>query len=399
MGEKIRAKIIEKESRIIEFTKSLIKIPTRNPPGENYSKIIKIIKRELGNEKLVFRIYKSNGKPNLVVLWDTGSKKTLGINGHIDTVPVTPNWKHKPFEPVVEDGKLFGRGAQDMKSSLASMVYAIKILKELKIKPVCNVELSFTCDEESGGVDGLGYLVKNNLSKADFAITLDGPNTEINNAHKGILVLEIMVVGKSSHAAWPHNGINAFTGACNLAVELEKLNQELSRTESKCDTKEKIEKHPTIVLGGLTSGGSKFNVIPGEFSFTVDRRIIPEEDIIDVKKQIMRVIDDFKVKNREYTVQIKTLLEAKPAYVSKNSTISKVLFNNITKVIGKTPSFFLLPGFLDMRFFVNEAKIDCVNYGVEGGNLHGDDEFVYTKTICDNVCVLINLLLDNELIE
>ena len=397
MNIKIEERLQEKGNEILEFAKSLIKIPTQNPPGENYEKIAVFIRKKLEPYNFKIKIYRKNNKPNLVVKWDVGSKKTLHVNGHYDTVPVTPNWKYNPFMPIIKSGKLFGRGSQDMKSSLASMVYAVIILKELNLEPACNIELSFTCDEESGGIDGLGYLVKNKLVKPDYAVIMDGPIDDINNAHKGVLALEVIVIGKASHAAWPQKGVNAFIGACILSKQLNSLNKRLGKIKSKCDTKEYAEKSPSLVLGGGIKGGNKFNTVPGEFSFTIDRRIIPEESMENAKKQIIKVIKSFQKNNLEYGIKIKTLLEAKPSYVDKNAKISRIFFDSVKKVKNKAPKYSLLPGFLDMRFFVNDAKIGCINYGVKGGNLHGDDEFVYVSAIFENTKILIYAFLNSGL--
>src|SRR3989338_1201079 len=335
MNVKIEEKLQEKSNEILEFAKSLIKIPTQNPPGENYEKIVSFVRKKLELYNFKIRIYRKNNKPNLVVKWDVGSKKTLHVNGHYDTVPVTPNWKYKQFMPVVKNGKLFGRGSQDMKSSLASMAYAIIILKELNMKPACNIELSFTCDEESGGIDCLGYLVKNKLVKPDYAVIMDCPADDINNAHKGVLALEITVIGKASHAALPQKGVNAFIGACILSKQLNSLNKKLGSIKSKCDANEDAEKSPSLVLGGGIKGGNNFNTVPGEFSFTIDRRVIPEESIENAKKQIINVIRAFQRNNPEYGIKIKTLLEAKPSYVDKKAKISRIFFDSVKKVKNK----------------------------------------------------------------
>lgn len=129
MADIIKQKIEEKQDVILEFAKSLIRIPTQNPPGENYDKLVDRIKKELKSEGLEISIYSKNNKPNLVVRWNIGSTKTLHINGHYDVVPATSNWTYNPFEPVIEDGKLFGRGANDMKSDLATIVYSLTLRK------------------------------------------------------------------------------------------------------------------------------------------------------------------------------------------------------------------------------------------------------------------------------
>jgi len=83
------------------------------------------------------------------------------------------------------------------------------------------------------------------------------------------------------------------------------------------------------------------------------------------------------------------VLEAKPPYVDKNAKISRIFFDSVKKVENKAQKYSLLPGFLDMRFFVNNAKIGCIDYGVKGGNLHGDDEFVYVSVIFENTKLLV----------
>ncbi len=390
------AKINKKKKEMLEFLKTLVSIPTINPPGDNYNSIVDIIKKELGKDFKI-EVYTKNGKPNLLVRWSVGSKKTLHVNNHFDVVPVSNNWKHKPFEPTIEDGKLFGRGSADSKSNACTLVYALKIMKEAGMKPTCNVECSFTCDEESGGIDGLGYLVKENIVKPNFGIVLDGPVKGINNGHKGVLALNITVIGKGAHAAWPHRGENAFLGACKLAQQLNDLNKELGKLKSKCDTKEEIEKTPTLVPGGKAEGGLKFNSVPDKFSFTIDRRIIPEEKIEDAKRQITKIVDKFCKDNPAFRVNVDVLLEAQPAFVDKNCKISRILAGSIKIVKGKEPDYFLLPGFLDMRHLVNDAKVDCVNYGTNGANEHGDDEFVYINSIFENIKILILTFMNKKL--
>lgn len=381
----------------LEFLKRLICIQTVNPPGSNYSELTDIVDGFLKKNCLETEIHAKNDKPNLLAKWDVGSKNTLHINSHYDVVPVGNQWRHKPFVPVVEDGKLFGRGSADAKSNICVTVYALKVMKELGIQPACNIECSFTCDEESGGIDGLGYLVKEKIVNPTFGIVADGPVNGISNAQKGVLALKITVVGKSAHAGWPHKGINAFLGACKLAHRLDETNKVIGKMKSECDTDEEIEKSPTLVPGGKTEGGTKFNMVPDEFSFTVDRRIIPEENLEEGKKQIDDIISQFCEEYSEYKVNVNTVLEARPAYSDKNSIISRVLSRSIKLVKGQEPRYLLLPTFLDMRYLVNDAKIHCVSYGTRGANQHGDDEFVYTDSIFENIKVWILAATSSEL--
>jgi len=390
----ISQKINEKKEEILEFAKSLIKIPTQNPPKENYKKIVKLLQEKLIDFEL--KVYSKNNKPNLVAFWNVGAKETLHINGHYDVVPATNNWDSNPFEPLVKDGKLFGRGSSDMKSSLAVMTYSFIILKELGVTPSINVELSFTCDEESGGQDGAGFLVNENKINPNYALCLDGPNQIINYAHKGVLALDVTVIGKATHAARPALGVNAFLGACKLAEKFDALNKKYITTKSECDTIDELDKSPSIAVGGLTKGGNKFNTIPGNFSFTIDRRIIPEENMDDVKKEIFDVSKQFEKERPELKVNTNMLLEAESALSDKQSKISILLCDSFKKIKNEEPKICMTSGFLDMRYFVNDAKIPCVNLGVKGSNIHGDNEYVEISSIYETINIISNLLLDNR---
>jgi succinyl-diaminopimelate desuccinylase len=393
----ISQKISEKKEEILEFAKSLIRIPTQNPPQENYEEIIKVLQEKLVDFEL--KIYSKNSKPNLVVFWDVGAKETLHINGHYDVVPATNNWNSNPFEPIVKEGKLFGRGSCDMKSSLAVMTYSLIILKELGLIPTVNVELSFTCDEESGGQDGVGFLVNEKKVNPNYALILDGADQIINYAHKGVLALDVVVIGKASHAARPDLGVNAFLGACKLAEKFDAFNKKYITIKSECDTIDEIAKSPSIVVGGLTKGGNKFNTIPGNFSFTIDRRIIPEENIDKVKQEIFDVSKQFEKEYPQLKVNMNILLEAESALGEKQSKISVLLADSFKKIKNEEPKITMMSGFLDMRYFVNTAKIPCVNLGLKGSNIHGDNEYVEISSIYETINIISNLLLNNRWID
>ena len=276
---KINRKIAELKESTIRLATSLIAINTENLRGgtqlKNYSALVEAIKKELQFEDIKLQVYEKNGKPNLVARWDVGAAKTLHVNGHYDTVPCANGWDpgHDPFKAVVDDGKLYGLGACDMKGSLAAMVIAARAMHELGLKPACNVELSFTCDEETGGLDGAGYLLKEGKVRPDYAIVLDGDFTKINNAHKGVLHQSITISGKG-----------AFLAACSLALELDGLAPALSKLISKCPAEHEGGNTPTIVIGGDAEGRNAHNQIQGASAFIVR----------GAKAQVDRAIDRFR---------------------------------------------------------------------------------------------------------
>ncbi|MDD5747042.1 MAG: M20/M25/M40 family metallo-hydrolase, partial [Candidatus Omnitrophica bacterium] len=204
----INAYIDKHGQQVIALTKALVDIPTVNPPGQRYEQLVDLLESRCKAVGLETRryvvprrewkklgIHGGSSRINLVARWNAGRKKTLHINGHYDVVPATASWTTDPFKAVVRDGKLFGRGSEDMKANIACALSAVAALKKLQIMPAVNVELSFTPDEETGGEAGLAYLVKKNLVKADYALGEGCEGDYVAIGNKGMLWLEVEVCG------------------------------------------------------------------------------------------------------------------------------------------------------------------------------------------------------------
>jgi len=231
---------------VINLVSRLIEIPTINPPGENYEKMTDLLELECRKLSLVTRKYitpksildkynVSGGskRVNLVADLNAGCKKVLHINSHYDVVPATDKWKRDPFKAVVRGNRIYGRGSEDMKGNIASVLFALKALKDLRIKPKINIQLSFTPDEEIGGRTGLGYLVGKGLVKADYAMSEGYSGNYISMGNKGVLWAEVEVIGKSAHGSMPYKGVNSFERMNMFANELEKLKNKVSKRKTR----------------------------------------------------------------------------------------------------------------------------------------------------------------------
>lgn len=381
---------------IISFTQKLIDIPTINPPGTHYESCVQLIETLLKSCGLKTKRVLVNGysekfpRINLLGEWNNNKKTTLHLNGHYDVVPVTSHWTKDPFKSTVTGGKLYGRGSGDMKAGLSMILFAIKAIKDTKTMPHCNVSVSFTPDEETGGQAGVEYLIKNNLIHADAAIVTEPTHRNvIHFAHKGVLWLEVTVLGKSAHASMPTQGVNAFEEMIKLGSIIQTSALALKETKSKYSTFLEERATPTLVMGGVTSGGSKINTVPDKIMFTIDRRILPDEDMHLVKKQLLDLITNSGIKT-----EIKVTLEAEPALTNPDEDISKVLANSIKRITHKTAEFKMASGFMDMRFFVNQAKTPCIVFGTEGTNYHGDDEYVHIDDLITSTKILAKTIVD-----
>ncbi len=406
MADRIFKFIDSNKKYVIELTKHLVSIPTVNPPGENYERIVAFLEktcREIGletkritipmGELKKYGVSSGSKRISLIARWNTTSKKTLHINGHYDVVPSTENWTYAPFKPFIKKNRLFGRGTEDMKATIASSIFAVKTLKQLSIKPNINLEFSFTPDEETGGKTGLEWLIRNNFIKPDFAIGEGFGGDFVSCGNKGMVWFEVEVLGKSAHASQPYKGINSFEKLHKVTSELLKLKAVLRKRKTKFGVKDKRDSLPSLVLGGVVSGGKKINIVPDKSILTIDRRLIPEENLQTSKKEILNIFERLKKADKDLRLNAKVITSEKPVMVDKDEPICRALAYAIKRVFKRRARFAIMPGGTDMRFFI-KRNIPAVGYSVLGEDrAHADDEFVYINSLLNTTKVFATFFI------
>ena len=213
------------QSKIVKDLQSMVRCPTVNPPGDDYQTMAEGLAdrcRRIGMTARVYRVPDADTiaasvdpqypRYNVVARLDAGADRTVHFNAHYDVVPVAEDdWNDPPFAARTHGQWLYGRGAGDMKGSIASLLAAIEALGATRTAPALNIECSFTADEETGGALGAGWVVEQGLVKADCAIVCEGSSgPRVGLGHNGVLWLQVSVLGKSAHASSPDRGINAF---------------------------------------------------------------------------------------------------------------------------------------------------------------------------------------------
>lgn len=397
----IDKKVDSLKPEIIDFTKKLVAIPTVDPPGQNYGKIVELIekkcremglstkriivpKRELEKQRL------TEPRINLLAEYNIGRRKTLHFNCHYDVVPASNKWKTNPFEPVVKKGKLFGRGSADMKADISAAIYGLKAIRDCGMEPKVNIQFSFTCDEEIGGELGAGYLVKKRLVKADYAIGEGSSKKFFSYGNKGILHVEIEVSGKSCHASKPFLGVNAFENMLGLTDEMRKLKSEIIKRKTFHNVKDKRERNATFEMGGRLQGGNAINMLPDKVVFSIDRRILPEETLEMAKKELVEAVSRAKKTNKQLRVKIRFISSHDPVVVDKKNPICLAIGRAIKRVYKSKAKGLLLTGATDLRYFT-EKGIPAIGYSVEGENCHADDEHIYLEDLIKTTKVFANL--------
>jgi len=248
-------------------------------------------------------------RPNLVArVPGKSSSKTVWILAHLDVVPEgdRSKWDTDPFEAVVKDGKIFGRGTEDNHQGMLSGILAAKAFMDLDIKPNFDLGLILVSDEETGSTYGLQFLVNNHpelFDENDMIIVPDAGESDgsmIEVAEKSILWIKFKTNGKQVHASVPEKGINAFNAASNLVVKLSKLYEIFSDNDPVFDppisTFEPTKKEANV---------PNVNTIPGEDIFHLDCRILPQYSIEEVMNEAAKIAAEIE-KQFNVTIEIST---------------------------------------------------------------------------------------------
>ncbi len=397
------------KNNILKLTKDLVSIPTVNPPGQNYEKIVHFLQKKLNAIGLKTRIIETpkslcvskqsagvySKRLNLIADFDFGKKKTIHINGHYDVVPPGPGFK-SPFIPQIRNNKLFGRGTEDMKATIAASIYAVEAIIKSGLRPNYNIQFSFTPDEEIGGQTGFGYLVEKGLIKADYAIGEGYTGNFVSIGNKGLLWMEIALYGKNTHGSTPYKGINAFEKLIRVSNDLIDLKDKLRNRKTKFPMKDLRDVSATMTLGGILRGATKANVVPDHASFSIDRRILPEESLQQAKKEILDILKQAKRKDKEFRYNYRFICEGRPNAISVNSPLCKAVSKAIKSVYHKEAKLGITPVITDMRFLMDKG-VDAIGYSVDGdGSWHSDGEHIQITSLLNTAKVYAMTVMELE---
>ncbi len=235
-------------------------------------------------------------RPNLVAKLRGESERTLWLVSHLDTVPAGTLrlWRTDPFKPVLEDGRVYGRGAEDNGQAIASTLLAARAIVEAGAKPKLTVGLVYASDEEAGSKLGLEYMFdKVGFRREDLIVVPDAGNpsgTLIEVAEKGIIWLKFRVEGREGHASMPHRALNAHRIGMRLAIALD----ELFRTRFSGHDSLFDPPYSTFEPTKHEANVENVNTIPGEDVFYFDCRVLPSyrlDDIIEAADAVTEVFE------------------------------------------------------------------------------------------------------------
>jgi succinyl-diaminopimelate desuccinylase len=389
----------------VRFLQELIRVPTDTPPGNNAPHADRAAEL-LGAMGLVPEKHPVPADlvhaaglqtiTNLIVrrkYGTDGKGRTIALNAHGDVVPPGEGWTHDPYGGEVADGKIYGRAAAVSKCDFSTYAFAVRALESLGIPLHGGVDLLFTYDEEFGGEVGPAWLLQNKLTQPDLMIAA-GFSYQVITAHNGCLQMEVTVHGKMAHAAIPDSGIDALQGTVKILNVLYAQNTLYKQIRSKVEG----INHPYLNVGQI-EGGTNTNVVPGRVTLRLDRRMIPEENPVEVEATLRRVIAEAAEQTPGITVDIKRILLANSMRpLPGNKPLVDALQKHGGIVFGEPIPALGTPLYTDVRIFC-EAGIPGVIYGagprtVLESNAKRSDERLELEDLRRATKVIARSLLD-----
>ena len=365
-----------KKKELVDLTIQLVQTSTENPPGNEKvaAQFLKPLLSQMGFK--IKTVLSPKGRSNLIAekRWGKGGR-TLIFNGHLDVVPAgdPSQWKYPPFQGKFSKGRIYGRGASDMKSGIASFIHALSMIDRSKI-PLHQgaVILHLVSDEESHGHQGMGFLTRKGGIQGDAVLVGEPTDLHPVIAHKGALWLRISTFGKSAHSAKPHLGVNAIEKMIKL---MDRLNSTPFEREHLLLGK------PTLSIGTIR-GGTKINIVPDRCEIEVDRRMLPGEKKEEILGKMKEILDSLQSQDPLFQYRMEEIDYAEPSEVDPEEEIVRVGVEAIQKVIGKKPPLRAFSGFTDSRFYINQCHIPTLVFGPGDTNqIHTTDESVEVEAL------------------
>ncbi len=271
-------------SPVIETLASLVRLNSVNPAygdggtEENVVPFIRDFFTRRGIETFTQEVFP--GRHNIIARLPGQTSRRIVLEAHMDTVSIK-GMSIAPFDPVIKDGRLHGRGSVDDKAGLAAMMHAVAALKDEGITPPCEVWMAAVVDEEFS-FRGVVKLCEG--LQADASIVAEPTEMRAVIASKGVLRWRIKVHGKAAHSSKPHLGVNAITNMARLVLALEAENTNLA-----------ARTHPLLGPGtlnvGVINGGVQVNFVPDQCAIEIDQRLLPGESAVAALARCQQIID------------------------------------------------------------------------------------------------------------
>ena len=359
----------------------LVAIESVNPDlvatGSGESKIAAFVAAWLAAEGLAVQVVEPvPGRASVIgVLAGAGGGTSLMLNAHMDTVGA--GGMKDPFAPIVREGRVYGRGAYDMKGSLAAIMIAAREAKKLKLRG--DVIVAAVADEEVASVGTAAVLKR---VEADAAIVTEPTEMRLCLAHKGFAWLEVETRGVAAHGSRPDLGVDAVGHMGRILTEVLKLDRRLHAGRG----------HLLLGTGtihaSLIEGGQELSTYPARCVVKLERRTIPGEDGASALREIEEVISAARKKDPALEASARLLMERPPSQLGADSFVTEAVEKAATEELRRKPEVIGVAYWMDMALS-NAVGIPTVAFGPSGEGAHADVEWVDLASL--ETCVQVYL--------
>jgi succinyl-diaminopimelate desuccinylase len=376
----------------LQLAKELIKFPTVTPVDAGIMKFLEKKLKALGFKTKVLEFREKNNKPVKNLYARLGSKgPNFCYAGHLDVVPAgnLEDWTVNPFKPSVKKGYLIGRGANDMKSSVAAFVSAVSNFISNKRGFNGSISLLITGDEEGAAINGTKKVVeylKKKKEKIDFCLVGEPTNPNklgemIKIGRRGSMTGKLSIIGIQGHVAYPHRANNPSTSLVQILKELKEI---------KFDNGTKDFQPTNLEITKIDIDNFADNVIPGVANAKFNIRFNNRHSSSSLKKKINKIIKKISKKNKsKYMIDYRVSGEA---FLTKPNSTTYMIQDIIKKITKIKPKLSTTGGTSDARFIRKIAP--CLEFGLVGKTMHKVDEAVSLSDL-KKLTLIYSIILKN----
>ena len=379
----VLASIDELADEMVEWLQQLVRIPTVNPPGENYKDCADLVARKLKAFGYEVSFIEATGRPECssehprvnVIGRLNGSRfhPTLHFNGHIDVVPPGAGWTLDPFAAEIRDGRIYGRGVTDQKAGIAASLYAVEAIRNAGLTLAGSIEQSATVDEESGGFAGVAYLAEHGYLRPDLVdyviITEPLDYDRICLGHRGVYWFEVLMHGRIAHGSMPFLGVSAIDRMARLIDKVEReLKPRLAGRRTRMPVEPQGARSATInvnaIVGGQDPDAPQTPCVADLCRAVFDRRFLIEEKLEEAREEFIGLIEELRVADAELQYELKDLMIVHPTMTEPDAQLVRTMREAVNKVTGREAPLIASPGTYDQKHFSRIAGIEqCIAYG------------------------------------
>ena len=414
LRERLLSETEGRRGDLVDLTRSLVRIPTLNPPGANYREICEFLASRLRKAGFDVQLLRAEGavadsektpRWNIVARREgVGTGDCLHFNSHTDVVQVGRGWTVDPFGGEIRNGRIYGRGTCDMKGGLAASIVAAEAFIACCPDYRGAIEISGTADEETGGYGGVAWLAERGWfspRRVQHAMIPEPLNKDrICLGHRGVWWAEIETKGRIAHGCMPFLGDSAVRHMGSVLAEFERvLHPLISEKRTSMPVVPEGARQSTINICSIHGGepeqeadytGYPASCVPDRCRIVFDRRYLSEESFEEVRGEVVGILEGLRRSRPSFDYEMRDLFHVDPVMTSRSAPIVKSVSESIAYVLGDGPEYVVSPGTYDQKHMDRIGRLkNCIAYGPGILDLaHQPDEWVGIDDMLDSAKVM-----------